>query len=415
MEINRENYESFLVDYAEGALSAGMQQEVEKFLLLNVDIQQEFDLFEKSSVKYTNNLYSDKDNLKKIPLDKTTTSSEYFQQLCVSFVDGDLSKSDSDFLQSLVNADAEKQHELNLYKKTKLAVNNIVFNEKLLLKQSNIIHKISDSNFEEYCIASMEGWLDQAGLAALNNFVEKNPENKRVLNIYSKTRLSPNLSIVYPGKRKIKRFTILSPSIKKYTSVISSVAAALVLALMIFYTATLDDKSQLASSLSGLDNENVESTPKANENIVLEKEIKKEQIKSVLHDPFGFEKISTNKHVELTNQKSARRLVINPIKPIGVTEIDCPPCKQMFDNKYLAYTDHNSYKSLSPKNISNQTENRNLKNKDTVWKLAQAGISGLNKITNSELTVNKTKKGDRTKIAFNSKLFSFSTQVNKKR
>jgi len=413
MKINRDNYESFLVDYTEGSLSENMRQEVEKFLLLNVDIQQEFDLFNDSSVEPCNTAFSEKDDLKRIPLEKTATSSEYFQQLCVSYIDKDLSESDSDFLNNLINTDAEKQHELNLYKKTKLVVEDLIYNEKLLLKQPDIIHQINNSNFEEYCVASIEGWLDQAGLIALNNYIAANPNSKRVLNIYHKTRLTPDLSIVYPDKRKIKRFTILSPSIKKYISVISSVAAALVLALMIFYTTTLADKSQLTSSLSGLDKENTDITPKANKNLVLKKEGKKEQTKSVLHDPFGFEKINSQKPIEST--KANKRLVINPIKPIRVTEIECPPCKQIFDNKYLAYAHHNSYKSLKSESVSNQKENRNPKNKDAVWKLAQAGISELNKITNSELTINRTKKRDKTKVAFNSKLFSFSTQVNKNR
>jgi hypothetical protein len=48
------------------------------------------------------------------------------------------------------------------------------------------------------------------------------------------------------------------------------------------------------------------------------------------------------------------------------------------------------------------------------WAIAQAGITGFNKITNSELKVEKNQDGDKTKIAFNSKYFSFSTQVNKK-
>jgi len=250
MRITRENYESFLVDYSEGVLSANLKQEVENFLMLNHDIQEEFEMFSNALVEIDEVNYSEKANLKKIPFEETSALSSYFQQLCLAHIENLLPDSERKFLEKLVKEDGEKQKELALFEKTKLIIENLNFNEKILLKQPEIIHEVTDANFEEYCIACMEGWIDQAGLVELNKYIQRNPNQNRVLHTYYKTRLTPDLSIVYPDKRKIKRFTVLTPNLKKYVSIASSVAAIVVLGFMVFYTTTLDTKTQLAGNAS---------------------------------------------------------------------------------------------------------------------------------------------------------------------
>jgi len=62
--------------------------------------------------------------------------------------------------------------------------------------------------------------------------------------------------------------------------------------------------------------------------------------------------------------------------------------------------------------ISSQNKNIDNTEEKPAWVLAQAGIAGFNKITNSELKVEKNRVQNKTRIAFNSKFFSFSTQVS---
>jgi len=361
MRINRENYEEFLVDYAEGTLSAELVQQVESFLLLNPDVQEEFDLYNESMLETADVLFSKKEDLKKIPFEKTSFSSEYFQQLCVAKVEGLLPANDADFLNKMVASDKQKKHELELFEKTKLIVEQFNYNEKLTLKQDEIIHNVGDANFEEYCIACMEGWLDQKGLVSLNDFIAANPSKKTILDSYFKTKLTPDLSVVFPNKRKIKRFSIFSPKIKKYASIISSAAAIVVMAFMFFYTTTLDDKSKIASSVISnkipvteifkMENTELELNSDANK--------AKEQKRSILHDPFGFEKISGNINEKMRVGSMDNRVLVNAIQRIEIDEVDCPPCKQAFSNKTLA-----DFVYIKPFEIDEQRENvSNQKNK----------------------------------------------------
>jgi hypothetical protein len=396
-------------------------QEVEKFLLLNPDIQEEFELFNATLISETAETFVDKASLKKIPFHNTSVSSEYFQRLCVAHIEGVLPDEENAFLQKIVKGDPEKMKELQLFKRTKLFVSNELFNEKLLLKQGEIIHEITDYNFEEYCIACLEGWLDQVGLVSLNNFIVEHPEKKRVFDLYNKTMLIPDLSIVYPDKRKIKRFNLLSINAKKHISVISSAAAILVFGVMIYYVNTLDDKTKLSShftSESYMEKNQINEVNGTVEPVSLTEKIKQKK-RSVLHDPFGFEKISSIQNEPAFISNSNNRLNIDPIQPIRITKIDCLPCNKMLEEKQLSV--------LAPEILTSTDtlENKNIEtginefpkysgNKNTMWELAQAGINGFNKISNAELKVEKSEKENKTKIAFNSKYFSFSTQLNNK-
>lgn len=417
MRINRDNYESYLVDYSEGVLSAKMMQEVENFLMLNPDIKEEFEIFSGEFIEISEVCFPEKENLKKIPFEETSASSDYFQQLCIAHIEGLLPDSDEKFLSKLVKKDKLKQTELAAFEKTKLIIEKVSFNEKLLLKQADIVHTVTHDNFEEYCIACMEGWLDQAGLVELNTYLAQNPTQKRVLEIYYKTRLTPDLTIVYPYKSKIKRFSILSPSIKKYISIASSVAAILVLSFMVYYTYTIDDKTQLSGNVSAVRIEKNNDERNAAK-VIEQKEVDTEivaQSESILADPFGYKKINGKLYEKGTNEVRKEPISIAPMQPKSIGKIECAPCDQTLNNKLLATADLDMYETTHlPKKEVNAAANQSIILENPAWTIAQAGITGFNRITNSEFKVEKNPDGDKTKIAFNSKYFSFSTQVNKK-
>ena len=78
------------------------------------------------------------------------------------------------------------------------------------MKKNVTAHLVTNDSFDEYCVACVEGWLDQSGLIALNEYIEKNPEQKRTLDLYYHTRLIPDSTIVFPNKKRIKKFQLLS-------------------------------------------------------------------------------------------------------------------------------------------------------------------------------------------------------------
>lgn len=414
MRINKDNYESFLVDYTEGILSAKIMQEVDDFLLLNPDIKAEFDLFNSEAIEVSSSSYSDKESLKNIPYEKTLASSDSFQQLCIDYVDNQMNENEYLFFEKLISGDKDKKKELELFEKTKLQSENVQFNEKLFLKRNITSHIITNDNFEEYCVASMEGWLDLNALTTLNNFIDDNPNKKAELDLFYKTKLNPDSSIVYPDKSKIKRFTILTPAFKKYLSVVSAAAAIIVFTLMIFNTNTVDDKSQLTGHiLNKVETELLKNPISENKKEVSgQKGINEDKKEGILHDPFGFEKINSSNSQIAINEPIPTRIIVEPIASIKIDKIECPPCNQVFENKKLA-------KNSIRKDFSDlNSENNNQKNtyeeiiKENVKTIAQTGLTRMNnKLKNGRLKVKKNDAGDKTLIAFNSKYFSISTNV----
>ena len=414
MRINRDNYESFLVDYTEGTLSAETMQKVKNFLLQNPEIQDEFDLFSSDILETSNDIFSNKNILKDIPFEKTSSSSEYFQQLCVNFVDEMLPENEMSFFKKLVSNNVEKQKELNLFAKTKLQVEKVQFNEKLLLKKDVFTHIITNDNFEEYCVASVEGWLDLNALTALNNFITDNKTKKSELDLYYKTKLTPDFSITYPDKSKIKYFSILTPTIKKYFSLISASAAIIVFALLVFNTLTVVDETQLAGHISNkVETDFIEQTAANNNREVSnQKVVNENKMGTILYDPFVFEKIKPIKKQLVVNESNQSRILVDPIISIKIQKIECPKCYQQFDDKELVISSIN--KNYSTKTLNKNTQKNTYEEiiKDNVKAIAEAGLTRVNnKFKNGRLKVKKNDAGDKTLIAFNSKYFSISTNV----
>ena len=87
MMITRNNYESFLVDYADGTLPASEVREMEHFLAANPDIREEFEAYREGTVEEPHILFPTKSDLKKIPFSHMEAHSELFQQKCVAYVE----------------------------------------------------------------------------------------------------------------------------------------------------------------------------------------------------------------------------------------------------------------------------------------------------------------------------------------
>ncbi len=79
----------------------------------------------------------------------------------------------------------------------------IKFDNKETLKKRRA--GINASNFEEYAIEHVEGTLPVALQNELKAFISQNPAYKKELELYSKTKLVPDLTIVFENKALLKR------------------------------------------------------------------------------------------------------------------------------------------------------------------------------------------------------------------
>lgn len=134
MEINRNNYETYFLDYLEGKLDERLIDSFIEFIKLNPDLKEELALFESLSAVPETILFTKKDKLYKEKYD----SEEEFNAAAIASLEGDIStKEKCKFERYLANR-PEKKKEAALFTKTKLmADESIFFSKKSKLYQKS--------------------------------------------------------------------------------------------------------------------------------------------------------------------------------------------------------------------------------------------------------------------------------------
>ncbi|OFX62330.1 MAG: hypothetical protein A2046_07385 [Bacteroidetes bacterium GWA2_30_7] len=173
MNINRDNYEQYFIDYYDENLSKSQIDELFIFLEANVDAKNEFFAYSQEIILIPENISFDaKNQLKQITND-TVISKDNFEKFCVAQIEDDLNKHQQLEFEQFVNTQEIYLKEYNLYKKTILKVDeNIVFNHKHELKHY-AINKIKPSRIYWFASAIAASILLYFMLKINNNEPEK--------------------------------------------------------------------------------------------------------------------------------------------------------------------------------------------------------------------------------------------------
>lgn len=164
MKITVDNYEGFLLDMAEGRLSAAQEKELFRFLDENSHLETDPDIIDYS-----------------LPLEDTT------------------------------------------------------FPYKDNMKKGGSIREINKDNYEQFCIARLEGDLSPPMERKLDDFLERNPKIKRDASVYNSLVLRADDSIVFSGKPGLKKSSVsrkLTAQFFHRRTIYQSVSIAATLAIL---------------------------------------------------------------------------------------------------------------------------------------------------------------------------------------
>jgi hypothetical protein len=127
MNITRNNYESWFLDYLEGNLDGKMMDEFTEFIRSNPDLGEELRDYEAVKLDIESIVFEGKNKLYKERLDIPSA----FDQEAVAFMEGDLSCEESTHFQDYLRRHPEKSPDLESFLKTKLLPDNsLVFSHK---------------------------------------------------------------------------------------------------------------------------------------------------------------------------------------------------------------------------------------------------------------------------------------------
>ena len=367
MDINRNNYEAYLLDLMEGKLSVSDQQKVRDFLRLNPDCSPSLFGPEPWVLEPEEVLFSGREKLKK----------------------------------DLPNADTE----------------------------------ISESNFDLFSIARMEGDLNASQEWDHQQMVEGDKERSMEWNQWQQTRLEGQ-SVIYRGKSALKRKSGVKRGVI-WLSVLSS-AAAIALLLIFLRVDTNIEKAQIVEQISDQEEsssrENIDAPDLIGETPSLEEEtlaladdpvlfsIKKvtegpiESVgKEKNHSPAGTQdtllpvesKTIEARPLRLASNMPIQVAAAHPADYDKIEPLNIPATKASISNLTLAQLGEIDVQEA----LVNYKEEKDI----SVWSIANAGLKGLNKITgaNMSLLATRDESGGFSGFRFKSKRFSVASPVER--
>ena len=367
MDINRNNYEAYLLDLMEGKLSVSDQQKVRDFLMLNPDC----------------------------------SSSSFESEPWV------LEPEDIPF----------------------------VGREKLKKELPNADTGISESNFDLFSIARMEGDLTASQKWDHQQMVEGDEVRSMEWSQWQQTRLKGR-SMTYKGKSSLKRKSGVKRGVI-WLSVLSS-AAAIALLLIFLRVDTNIERAPIAEESSELEEsssrENSDAPDLTGETPSLE-----EETLALADDPvlFSIKKV-TDGPIESVGKEKHRSpaLTQDTLLPMESKLVESRPLRLAANNPIPATSAHTvDYDQIKPLNIPpTKASITNLtlaqigeidvqevlvtykKEKDiSVWSIANAGLKGLNKITGADMSLlaARDESGGVSGFRFKSKRFSVASPVER--
>lgn len=137
MNINRDNYETYLVDLMDGTLSGSDQKELQLFLEANTDIWDEFRGMDTAVLTPEHISFPHKEKLKQNNLDEQ----DFFNEQAVAYIENELTETEVASFDSYIDKNTEKKKAFILFKLTVLKPDlNIVFpNKNALYKKAKIV------------------------------------------------------------------------------------------------------------------------------------------------------------------------------------------------------------------------------------------------------------------------------------
>ncbi|MEN8115680.1 MAG: hypothetical protein ABFS16_01800 [Bacteroidota bacterium] len=127
MEINRNNYEAYFIDYLEGNLDERLVDIFIEFLQQNPDLKEELSLFEQVRAVPEQISFDKKEKLYKEKYD----SEKEFDNAAIASLEGDILEKEKAGFEAYIATHPEKQKDIVLFSKTKLkADESVVFTKK---------------------------------------------------------------------------------------------------------------------------------------------------------------------------------------------------------------------------------------------------------------------------------------------
>ena len=361
-----------------------------------------------------------------------------YESFFMDYLDGEMSPDQVIRLMSFLKENPDLKTELEEFEEINIEPDKKIFESKITLKKRFVVN---DSNFDDFCIASLEGDLNEEEATLFQNWLQENPLKVKEFELYKKARIIPE-KITFDFKSTLKKSSggrIFTPKVWGYFSAAASII--ILIALYIFISQPGANENTVISEII-TDTTTIETKPQTSPEPQTKTEVEKENIpfnkpgdskqqKIKLRSNNIIEKPVITQDVNIVPDKSNRltkpvtiELTLNKIR---LKEINTLPEKsilvalvpvknfEVFENTYSGLT-------LSQKAVKSFKSEILMEEKDkinpdvlTLWDIADAGIRGINKIIGWKMELDKEydENGDLLALGFDSNIISLYHTMNK--
>jgi hypothetical protein len=224
MQIDRSNYEIWLIDWFDRKLSEQEIVALTLFLKENPDLSEEFNELDKVSLNPPEVLFPNKKQLKKSISD---LSGSQFELLCVAYLENDLSASQQTDLLESIDQNPGKKRIFELIQKTKLIPPGSGYRYKNRLIKRTIVQKVIRLSLIGLSAAAIVAMVmvtyiliprklsDEKNNTSLNVIPDKNPQQPAVNKLTD--RIIAGNKIPSPGRKE----ELKNAGVKKNISVLT--------------------------------------------------------------------------------------------------------------------------------------------------------------------------------------------------
>lgn len=367
----------------------------------------------------------------------TSINKNNYEAFFLDYIEGSLDAEQISALMLFVVDHPELKEELQGLEMIKLKPDTqIRFGEKKLLKKPvvNAVGQINKNNYQEFFAAASENDLNESDSKNLQQFLRSNPDLQKEYELILLCRLQPDASIVFADKDLLKKTPLISLPLKR---LYYGMAIAASLALLIGLGLLFDPAPDVQEIRPQMKPFMVEELPEPktqlpiisgkNESMAtVRKEITKEspEMAAPLHKSYQSEReiLALNR---LATIPAHERLKVTRNKREPMNK------RVYFSNNYTNITiaqnirhaeiipDENVVQKLLAqgsavvKEIFRPEDNNIRIRTDALdlWKIADAGINGFARLTDSDLEFRKKKDDDGNVVAF--ALESQSMHINR--
>ena len=218
MKINRHNYETWFLDFAEGNLSVEDQNMVMDFLDLHADLKEEFELLDIQLRVMPSDLTLSKD----LDMRKVLPANHADDELIIAYLSNDLAKIERKRVASRLEIDANFNKLYKEYKDLVLQPDESISSQTKL----KVRGKIAD-HIEDYMIGFHEEDLTIVEQKLFDRFIESRPKIKQELKVFGSLRLHPYEDLVYNNKQSLRRSKPIIVQFYRWTAVAAAAAILL--------------------------------------------------------------------------------------------------------------------------------------------------------------------------------------------